>query len=184
MRAAASLLIALAVLPALASAQVPQPFPRPQTPQTPERPSSPAPRQPGGEPPPAPAPAARPAEAAPDEQTLGFTLYPNSQFITSYDAGRGQRYYLFGSQASFATLVKYYQTLLRTRGNLVFEAPATHIFEMGRFDDKTMAYPPGVTLKDYTWNGAAGYLNPDPAGQPQRFPTVIQIVPLTPAAAR
>jgi hypothetical protein len=102
----------------------------------------------------------------------------------SYDAGRGQRYYLFGSDAAFATLVKYYQTVFKTRGTLVFDAPATHIFEIGRFDDRTMAYPPGVTIKDYTWNGGAGYLNPKRNAKPDRFPSIIQIVPAPPGAAR
>ena len=40
-----------------------------------------------------------------------------------------------------------------------------------------MAFPPGVTVKDFTWAGSAGFPNPVPNAQPQRFPTVIQIVP-------
>jgi len=36
-----------------------------------------------------------------------------------------------------------------------------------------------VTIKDYTWNGSDGYLNPTP-GATDRYPTIIQIVP-TPA---
>jgi hypothetical protein len=136
---------------------------------------------------PAPAPAlaassAASAETEPTEASLGLPLYPNSQFITSYDAGKGQRYYLFGSLASFADLVKYYQTALKTKGTLVFDAPATHIFEMGKFREETMAFPPGVTVKDYTWSGSAGYLNPKRGGKPERFPSIIQIVP-APAGA-
>ena len=49
--------------------------------------------------------------------SLGFPIYPNAQFIASYDAGRGQRYYLFGSELSFAALVKYYQTVLKNQGH-------------------------------------------------------------------
>jgi len=45
-----------------------------------------------------------------------------------------------------------------------------------------MAYPPGVTVKDYTWNGSAGYINPKKLAQPARFPSVIQIVPSPPDA--
>jgi hypothetical protein len=30
-------------------------------------------------------------EQAPTEQTLGLPIYPGAQFITSKDAGRGQR---------------------------------------------------------------------------------------------
>jgi hypothetical protein len=115
---------------------------------------------------------------------LGVPLYPNAQFITSYDAGRGQRYYLFGSDAAFPTLVKYYQSVLKNKGTLVFEAPATHVFDVGRFREETMAFPPGVTIKDYAWNGGAGYLNPRKDGKPARFPTIIQVVPTPPGAPR
>ena len=37
--------------------------------------------------------------------------------------------------------------------------------------------PPSVTIKDYTSSGATGYPNPKPGAQPERFPTIIQIVP-------
>ena len=120
----------------------------------------------------------------PTEASLGFALYPNSQFIASYDAGKGQRYYLFGSGASFPELVKYYQSVLKTKGTLVFEAPATQIFEMGKFREEAMAYPTGVTIKDYTWGGSAGYLNPKRDGKPERFPSIIQIVPALPGAPK
>ena len=111
-------------------------------------------------------------------------MYPNAHFIASYDAGRGQRYFLYGTDLRFADLVKYYQTVLKTRGTLVFDAPATHIFEQGRFREETMAFPPSVTIKDYTWNGSAGYLNPKRNAQPARFPTIIQIVPAPAGAPR
>ncbi len=39
------------------------------------------------------------AEAAPTEAMLGVPIYPSAQFIASYNAGRGQRYYLFGTAA-------------------------------------------------------------------------------------
>jgi hypothetical protein len=166
-------------------AQVPQPFPRPQTPTRPA-PAAPETARP------APAITELPAEPPPTELELGFPVYPSAQFIASYDAGRGQRYYLFGSDAAFAALVKYYQGVLKTRGNLVFDAPGTHVFEVGRFKEEAMAFPPGVTIKDYTWNGSAGYMNPKRDGKPARFPTIIQIVPepkvapptATPAPAR
>ena len=168
----------LLALGSIANAQVPQPFPRPQNPQNPPRPAPAAPLPPPTETAPAPPPAsAAQAESAPTEASLGFPIYPSAQFITSYDAGRGQRYYLFGSDAGFPALVKYYQTVFKTKGLLVFEAPATQIFEMGKFDEKTMAFPPGVTIKDYTWNGSAGYLNPKRDGKPGHFPSIIQIVP-------
>jgi hypothetical protein len=118
-----------------------------------------------------------PDETAPTEATVGFPIFPNAVYLTSYDAGRGQRYYLFGTNSSFAEMVQYYGVILDEGGDRVFDAPATHIFEIGRFREDSMAFPPGVTIKDYTWNGAAGYLNPNPGAGPERFATVIQFVP-------
>ena len=111
-------------------------------------------------------------------------IYPGAQFIASYDAGRGQRYYLFGVMASFAQIVGYYRTLLKDRGDLVFEEPPVHMFDIGRFREETMAFPPSVTVKDYTWGGSQGYLNPRRGEEPARFKTIIQIVPAPPAAAK
>jgi hypothetical protein len=177
MRRLARAAIALLALGSIANAQVPQPFPRPQSPQNPGRPAPAAPQPAPTQNVPTPPPGSAAQAETPTEASLGFPIYPNAQFITSYDAGHGQRYYLFGSDAGFPALVKYYQTVFKTKGTLVFEVPATQIFEMGRFDEKTMAFPPGVTIKDYTWNGSAGYLNPKRDGKPQRFPSIIQIVP-------
>ena len=180
----------------VAAAQTPQPFPQPgnrpatATPQ-PARPAQPpAPRTPVPAPPssaqaaPAQSPvAAAPGnEAVPTEATLGVTIYPNAQFIASYNAGRGQRYYLFGSTATFVDLVNYYRTTLKQRGELVYEVPATHEFDVGKFNEDTMAFPPGVTIKDFQSDVSQGYPNPKPGGQPARFPTIIQIVPVAPSA--
>lgn len=109
---------------------------------------------------------------------MGVSLYPGAQFIASYDAGRGQRYYLFGSAASFQVLVTYYRTLLKQRGDLVFDVPATQQFDLGRFREETMAFPPSVTIKDFESTVSQGYPNPKPGGQPERFRSIIQIVPV------
>ena len=165
---------ALLVTPALA--QTPQPFPRGGAQQPP-------PAQPAAPRAPAPAPASQtPAPgtadpATPSEATLGFPVYPSAQFIASYDAGRGQRYYIFGTTASFNDLVTYYRTQLKEKGNLVFEEPPTHMFEIGKFNNETLAFPPGVTIKDWTSGGSKGYPNPKPGAQPARFPSIIMIVP-------
>ena len=106
-------------------------------------------------------------------------IYPGAQFITSYDAGRGQRYYLFGSAASFTDLVGYYRTVLKQKGELVYDVPATHEFDVGKFDEDKMSFAPGVTIKDFQSDVSGGYPNPKPGGQPARFPTIIQIVPVT-----
>ena len=84
---------------------------------------------------------------------------------------------MFGSTASFLDLVTYYRTVLKQRGDLVFDAPATHEFDIGRFREETMAFPPSVTIKEYKSEISEGYPNPKPGGQPARFPTLIQIVP-------
>jgi hypothetical protein len=132
-------------------------------------------------PPTAPQGAALPAAAAreppPTEEQLGLPVIPGAQFLRSYDAGRGQRYYLFGTGALLEEVVAYYRTALKQRGDVVFERPATYMFEVGRFRPETMAFPPGVTVKDFTWAGSAGFPNPAPNAQPARFATVIQIVP-------
>jgi hypothetical protein len=129
---------------------------------------------------PAPAPSnPTPSAAAPTEATLGVPLYPGAQFITSYDAGRGQRYFIFGSTAPFVDLVTYYRNALKQKGELVYDVPATHEFDVGKYNEETMAFPPGVTIKDYQSDVSQGYPNPKPGGQPARFPTLIQIVPVS-----
>ena len=109
---------------------------------------------------------------------LGVPIYPGAQFITSYNAGRGQRYYLFGSAASFVDLVTYYRAVLKQKGDLVYDVPATHEFDIGKFNSDTMAFPPGVTIKDFQSDLSQGFPNPKLGGQPARFPTIIQIVPV------
>ena len=96
-------------------------------------------------------------------------IYPGAQFITSYDAGRDQRYYLSESGV-VVELVAYYRAALKQRGDLVYEIPATHEFDVGRFDSETMAFPPGVTIKDFQSDLSPGFPNPKPGGQPARFP--------------
>ncbi|HEX2457461.1 MAG TPA: hypothetical protein VHI99_27430, partial [Vicinamibacterales bacterium] len=94
-----------------ALAQTPQPFPRPGE-QSKPQPSSPAPptAKPAGTqglkvlPPDPSATAAQGAPGEPTEQTRGLPIYPGSRFIASYDAGRGQRYYLFGINTDFAQI--------------------------------------------------------------------------------
>jgi hypothetical protein len=172
-RSAISMAIVLAVIRPVFG-QVPQPFPKPNdsprpAAQTPGRVEPPRPGTQAGPPP-------------PSEATLGIPLYPAAEFLGSYDAGRGQRYYLYGTNAPFLQIVDYYKSTLKQKGELVYEEPPIHMFEVGRFREETMAFPPGVTVKDYTWAGSLGYLNPKRGGEPARFKTVIQIVP-APAGA-
>jgi hypothetical protein len=168
---AATVLFLLVLSSAGAFAQekppVPKPFPKPPEPaQTKPAP----PQQPG---------ASIPA-GSPNEVTLGLPIYPAAQFLASYDAGQGQRYYIFGVAASFADVVAYYKSVLKLKGELIFDEPPTQMFEVGRFKEDAMAFPPGVTVKDYTWGGLGGYPNPKRGVEPRRFSTIIQIVPIPP----
>jgi len=170
-----SLLIGAWLLSSSGFGQTPQPFPRPGEPAQPQRPVAPA-TPPATTPPapktPPPAPAAAQAKTDP---SLGVPVYPTAQMLASYDAGRGQRYVVFGTTSSFAEIVTYYRTYFDERGTLVFKEPPTHMFEVGRYREETMAFPPGVTVKDWTWGGSPGYPNPKPGGQPARFPTIIVV---------
>ena len=168
-----------------AAGQVPAPFPRPGQPAAP-RPQAPpvsAPQQTPQTPAPAPAPAAAPA-GEPTEATIGAPIYPSAQYLESYDAGHGQRFYIFGSQSDFLQIVAFYKTMLKQKGELIFEEPPVQMFELGRFREETMGFAPSVTVKDYTWGGSQGYLNPKREGSPARFRTVIQIVPAPPGAPK
>jgi len=176
--------VLISVLTAAGSAQTPQPFPRAGTTQPPPaRPPAPAP-----EPPAAAAVPQAPADPnAPTVATLGIAVYPSAQFLGSYDAGRGQRYYVFGTTAAYLDVIGYYRTQTDENGDTVFRDPPTHMFtggRLGRFREETMAFPPSVTVKDWTSGGSPGYPNPKLGAQPARFPTVIMIVPAPPGAAR
>ena len=178
----------LIVAAAGVSAQTPQPFPRPNTQKpaqpppttTAKPPSPPAPQAPGTSAPTQapPAPKAPQAPQGPSEAELGAPVYPSAVYLTSYDAGRGQRFYIYGSTVPYAELVTFYKTVLKQKGDELFEAPPTHQFETAKFRDEAMAFAPSVTIKDYTYGGSAGYPNPKKDGTPARFPSVIQIVPV------
>lgn len=175
MRLSVLLVLATIAAPVEGRGQTPQPFPRPGEASQPQRQAAPV----ATPAPPAPQAASpqTPADPnAPSAATLYFPLFPSAQMIGSYDAGRGQRYYVFGTTSPFVDVVTYYRTQLDEKGTLVFKDPPTHMFEVGRFREDTMAFPPGVTVKDWTW-GSQGYPNPKLGGQPARFPTVIMIVP-------
>ncbi len=150
----------LLLVPAAASAyaQVPAPFPRPGQPAAPgSQPPVAPPRPPVAAPqPPATQPAAPQPSEAPTEATLGVPLYPNAQFLESYDAGHGQRFHIFGSASDFALITGFYKTALRQRGELIFDEPPILMFDLGKFREESMAFPPSVTVKDYTWGGSQG----------------------------
>jgi len=202
-----ALLMVLVTGGMLQAAQAPAPFPTPRSAPAPaaappreSAPATPAPSSATPAPPPvtgtaqapastAQAPAASaasPSAAATGAPDLGgVPLYPSAVYLRSYDAGRGQKFHLYGLTLSYAETVAYYQAALKNKGDKLFESPPTHQFELGRFRENEMAFPPSVTVKDFTWGGSAGYVNPHAGGQPARFPTVVQIVPApAPATAR
>ena len=184
--------VRLAVCGALAagwltvSAQVPQPFPgRPNPPRT-------VPPPPKTVPPPAETPrlrprpsrSGRPLRRKPPQQRRrsGSRFTPTRSFWRRTTPAGGSGITCSAVSSHLRRWSSIYQNALKNRGTLVFDAPATHIFEIGRFREETMAFPPGVTVKDYTWNGSTGYINPKKNTQPARFPSVIQIVPSPPEA--
>lgn len=150
---------------------VPKPFPQPGQPNQPATtgktpvPGSTTPAQ------------AAPRADVPGDALTGTPVYPSAEFLESLDAGRGgQRFYLFGTTAAFADVVTYYKQQLRNGGRELFKAPAMQQFDLGKFYEDTMAFPPSVVVKDYTWNGSPGYLHISGTVE-RRFPTLIQIVP-------
>jgi hypothetical protein len=166
-----SLAALLIVMPVSAFAQtappVPKPFPGTTNPAT----SAPATAT-------VPTPAA-PEAAAQATTPTGVPVYPAAKFLESFDAGQGQQYQLYGVDAPFAEIVAYYKSVLKNGGRTLFQAPAMHQFDLGRFQEQTMAYPPSVVVKDYTWNGSAGYLHVVGTTE-TRYKTIIQIVPPPP----
>ena len=165
---------------------VPQPFPgsSPSKPADPPPPGPPpAPAAPSSAPlPTAPAPAVEvPPPPAGAQAPQGLPVYPTAEFIDGFDAGSGQRYYLYGSDMPFEEIVAYYRNVLKNGGRELFREPPMRQFDLGRFQENTMAYPPSVVVKDYTWNGGTGYLAVSGTTE-KRYRTIIQIVPVTTAA--
>jgi hypothetical protein len=161
---------------------VPKPFPG----SAPARPADPG-SVPAPTPGPAPAesPVAAPLAELPPAQPVatapqGLPVYPSAEFIDGFDAGSGQRYYLYGTDTSFDEIVAYYRSVLKNGGRELFREPPTRQFDLGRYQENTMAYPPSVVVKDYTWNGASGYLAVSGTTE-KRYRTIIQIVPAGPA---
>ena len=141
--------------------------PATQTPQTPQVAAA------------APAPVAGACgPSAPTETTLQVRVPPTAEFLESFDAGRGQCFHLYGTNDAYLDVVQYFRSLLGG-GRTLFREPPMQQFELGSFDARTMAFPPAVVVKDYTWNGSEGYPFVKGAAA-KRFKTVIQIVPPSP----
>jgi hypothetical protein len=179
------LMVAAAAPVAQSGVPVPRPFPgapappassnpppaSPQAPVVTQAPQAPAPQ--------APAPQAQaPAPAPPAGPNLPGVppVYPAAEYLETIDAGAGQRYYLYGADAPFADIVAYYRTVMKNGGREIYRTPGMHQFDLGRFDDERMVYPPSVVIKDYAGNTTPGYLHV--AGtEGKRYRTIIQVVP-------
>jgi hypothetical protein len=116
---------------------------------------------------------------SPDAALAGIPLFPQAEFLDSYDAGQGQRYYLYGTNAPFEEVVGHFRTALRSGGRQLYRTPAIQQFDLGRFESDQMAFPPSVVVKDYAGGTGGGYLFVRDAAE-QRFRTIIQIVPPPP----
>jgi hypothetical protein len=154
---------------------VPQPFPGSKAPPPVSRPPSPP-----STPVPAPPAEQKPPVSSPEAALAGVPLFPQAQFLDSFDAGQGQRYYLYGTNAPFEEVAAHFRATLMTGGRQLYRTPAIHQFDLGRFDDQRMAYPPSVVVKDYATGTSGGYLFIRDTTE-QRFRTIIQIVPPPPA---
>lgn len=121
----------------------------------------------------------KPTPAAPviNAQPGNTPIHPRAELLDAFDAGQGQQYIVYGTDLLYATVVEYYKQLLRSGGTEIFRAPAMHRFDLGRFDENTMAYPPSIVIKDYTWNGSPGYLHVNGSTE-KRYRTIIQVVPV------
>lgn len=160
---------------------VPKPFPQPgQTTPPASAPAKPA-TPPASPAPQTTAPQASPLSVAPSgsptAESLGAPLYPTAEYLESFDAGKGQRFFLFGSNAAFTEVAGYYKNVLKNGGRMIVEVPAMQQWDLAKFQEQTMAFPPSVVVKDYTWGGSTGYLFVNGTRE-QRFKTIIQIVPV------
>jgi hypothetical protein len=156
---------------------VPKPFPQPIG--TPSKPT-PKPGDPAGTtqsaPAKPPATATPRTEGKPSDADLGVRVYQGADFLDSFDAGRGQRFFIYGTNDTYADVVAFYKQQ-RGGGSEIFKTPPTQRFELDvKFKEDTMAFPPSVVVKDYTWNNSEGYLYIDGTRE-KRYRTIIQIVP-------
>ena len=54
--------------------------------------------------------------------------------LASFDTGRSQRVFLFGSSMPYSDVVAFYKTQLRHGGSEVFKTPAMQQFDLGSFE--------------------------------------------------
>ena len=168
MNRAAVTAVVMALSATLLAQNPPRPRPFPGTAAPPAAPATPATSS---------STQTRPQSASVDPAT-GVPLYPGAQLLNKFAASPNQSFYIYGTSAAYVTVVEYYKTVLKEKGRQLFDGPM-HQFDLGKFRKETMTLPPAVTVKDFTWNGREGYLHVT-GRQMVKYPTVIQIVPVTP----
>jgi hypothetical protein len=127
----------------------------------------------------APAAGSASTAQAPSEALLGIKIYPNAEYLESFDVGHGQRCYLFGTNMAFTDIVLYYKGQFRgNSGRELFKMPPVQWWDLADFNDKTMAMQPSVVVKDYSATDGGGYLFVSGSAQ-KKFKTIIQVVPAT-----
>ena len=100
----------------------------------------------------------------------GVPVYPSAVYLGSYDAGRGQRFHLYGVTLPYLEAVNFYRTALKVKGDELFESPPTHQFDLGRYRESDVSFPPSVTVKDYTWAAPPASRIPRPVRSPSGSP--------------
>ena len=113
-----------------------------------------------------------------DPRLAGVPIYPGAELLSAFDTGRGQQVFLLGTDMPYSEIVAFYKSQFRASGSEVFRTPAMHQFDLGPFRSDTMAYRPGVVVKDYAGTDSTGYLHVTGVTE-KRYRTVIQIVPGT-----
>ena len=186
-RLAAAVALALSLAQGLGEARqatatppVPKPFPQPNSPPVSTTPAKPGEATPGTTPPPAApntATVAKPAaQGRPTESDLGVRVFDGADYLDVVELGKGQRAFLFGTNAPFADVVAFYKRE-RGGGRELFRTPPMQQFDFDvKFRDETMMVQPAVVVKDYAWNMGGGYVSLD-GTQERHYKTIVQIVP-------
>lgn len=120
----------------------------------------------------------QPSAAGEVDPVVGVPIYPGAQLLNKFNASPNQVFYIYGTSAAYVTVVEYYKAALKEKGRQLFDGPM-HQFDLAKFRKETMTLQPAITVKDFTWNGREGYVHVS-GRQMVKYPTVIQIVPVTP----
>ena len=114
---------------------------------------------------------------------LGVALYPGSQYLGAFDAGRGQKFYLYGTSASFVgdrrVLSRAPEGTRRPRVRRPGDARVRHrALSRGHDGVPAERHDQGFSVR-----GVAGVSESKARRDAGEFPTIIQIVPV-PGAER